>query len=472
MVERNYKLWSEKEEAKLVELYNAGLTNKEIMAQLNRNKDSVNHRIRLLKERKEIVGKRRTKSSEENYYHNAMRIIENFKKEKPKEVTKENYDLILGIDQSNEADGLRFNSRSHYIRYLREFSTFIGKTSLLKVSLSEQLQPYLIKRQKELKETAFQSIKSTIKITYKMFLEKYPNNTNLNKIYNFLNKRKRSKGRRVEAEEKDHLSRKEMVQLVSGIKGKSMDAIRNRALISCLYDSGARINELLATSVKDCKVDERVPKFWLPMSKTEPRNSNMLKFSLPYLLEWIKVHEYWNNKDAPVFYSMSTSNYGDPLTAGAVGQILRRILKISGIKKKITLHGLRHSKAYHCAEEGMSVSEANKLFGWGRTSGMFHYYSTVKDKELEIKELERANKLTPEQIEARQQERNAFVMKKCPRCKEDILPNQFVCGKCGLSANKEIASDELKEFKDMQQRMKEMEITLMKLAKKEIDSKK
>jgi len=454
---RNYKLWSEKEENKLVELYNAGYTNREITEQLNRNPDSVKHRVQLLKERKLIIGKRRTKTTKENYYHNAHRIIENFKKNKTTEISKENYNLILEVDQNNEADGLTENSRSHYVRYLSDFAKSLKKTSFLKASLSNDVETYIILKQKHLKESSFLSVKSTIKMFYRYLFEKKPTDANVLKIYNFLNKRKRSKTRKFVTDTKEHLTRQEMVKLVASIKGKSTDAIRNRALIACLYDSGARINELLATAVKDCNADEKVPKFFLPISKTEPRNSNMLNFSLPYLMDWIKTHEYWNNKEAPVFYSMSTSNYGDPITAGAVGQILRRALKISGIKKKITLHGLRHSKAYHMAEDGMLISEANKLFGWGRTSGMFHYYSSVKDKEVEFKELERANKLTPEQLEERKQERNAFVMKTCMRCKEKILPNQFVCGKCGLSIDKNIASQELDHYKTLQDQIKELQ---------------
>ena len=228
-------------------------------------------------------------------------------------------------------------------------------------------------------------------------------------------------------------------------------------MIAVTYDSGARISEVLAVTQKDTKADEKVPRLWLPISKTKTRYCNMLKFSLPYLMDWIKIHEYWDNEDAPLFYSLSTSNYGEPILRARAGQILSRAMKISKIDKKISLHSLRHSKAFHMAEERMLISEANKLFGWAKTSGMFHYYSAIADKELELKELERAGKLTPEQIEERKLERNAFHLKSCLRCHESVTPDQFACPKCGISLRKETAQKEIASENKINDMAKQME---------------
>jgi len=460
MTERTYNQWNEKEEAKLIELYNQGLSNKELEEQLNRNKNSISHRIAILKQQKILIKQRKIKTNGDAYNNTPNNIIENFKARKLKtrhadtklgKISDDNYKLILNMDQRNQADGLRYYSRSNYIRYLNEIALILKNKSFLNADLEQDIQPHLIKRKKELKDSAYRPIESCLKEFISYLLEKHPEKQNLIEIYNFLNKKRRSRTKAAEPEEKEHLNRTEIVKLIAGIKGKDAEAIRDRALLSVLYDSGARISELLAVTKKNTHTDANVPKLYLPISKTIPRDSNMLKFSLPYLLEWIKVHEFWNDDKAALFYSLGTSNYGEPLKSSRAGQILRRALKIAKINKKITLHSLRHSKAYHCAEEGMMVGEANRLFGWSRTSGMFHYYSTASNKEIEQKELERAGKLTQEETEARKKERNAFVVKNCLKCGEPAKPDQFVCSRCGLALNRQAAQNELQQQKKIEE---------------------
>lgn len=459
--------WKEAEEAKLIELFNLGLTNNEICEQLGRSKDSVAHRISLLKQNRELNGKRRTKTSKQVYNSTAMRIIENFKNRKLKtkhkigngtlDISNENHDLILNMDKRNEADGLAANSRSNYIIHLRSFALRLGQKSLLKATRDSEIMPYMTELQKRLKPSAYNPHKSTLKFFYNKMYQENPDNKELGVIAAYLNQKKRSRTQAEEAEEKEHCSKQEIVKLVSAIKGNDKRSIRDRAIIACLYDSGARLSEFVAVSKKDTVHDAKVPYLHLPISKTKPRNSHMLNFSMPYLEAWVKAHEFWNGDNPPLFYSMSTANYGDPIAQQMITLILRRALRLSKIGKRITPHSLRHSKAYHMALEGMLPSEANARFGWGRSSAMFNYYTRLNDREMKLRELERAGKLTKEQLEERKQERNAFVSTSCKRCHTKILPDQFVCPKCGLAKNKQIAEVELKNQKESQDRLDAME---------------
>ena len=467
---KDYKKWSEAEDNKIIELYGNGLTNNEIAEQMNRSYAAISHRIQLLNKTKELNKTRRKKTAKEEYYQIAANLIESFKNKKHKtrhkvaksttDITEDNYNMILRIDGKNEADSLSLNTRANYISNLRLFAYWLKKKSFKDCNL-DIVEDYLRHLQNKKPQT-IASHKSNLKYLFTKIQEETPSQ-DVMQIVAKLSEKKRAKNGGSETEQKEHLSKVELVKLISGIKGDDLMAKRDRALLSVLYDCGSRIGELLAVRKKNTHIEGKLPKLFLPVSKTETRDSHLLNFSLPYLTEWLKVHEFWDNDESPLFYSRCVGNYGNTITAHAVRKILKRALRISEIKKNITLHGLRHTKAYHSAIEGMTPSEANKLFGWKRQSNMFTYYSAMAKDEIELRELERKGELTPEQLEERKQERNAFVSSKCNRCHTLILPDQFVCSKCGLSKNKEVAKIEIKkeekanqEISDLQKQMAEI----------------
>ena len=64
---------------------------------------------------------------------------------------------------------------------------------------------------------------------------------------------------------------------------------RDRALISLLYESGARIGEIGSMRVKDVSFDEYGAVVWLPKSKTIRRKLRIV-YSARYLSEWLSDH--------------------------------------------------------------------------------------------------------------------------------------------------------------------------------------
>lgn len=465
--------WTEAEEARLIQLVKDGLTNKQILEQLNLSRPenqqrtwrSIATKVKILRDAKLIDGIRRPKTSKyQAYYANPLQGIENFKNRISKtrhrladatlNISDENHKFIVEIDLRNEADGLSPTTRDHYMRYLKALAQELKQKSLIDVKLESDILPYINKLQLRLK--GINEPRAALKFFYNEMAEKYPNKKELMRIASYFNKKRRGRNNRKEVKDKPSLTKREIVKLVSGIKGNDKMAIRDRAMIAALYDSGTRLAELTTISKKNCYIDDKVPRFHAEMSKTMPRDTNMLNFSLPYLMEWIKVHEFWDREDAPLFYSFSTSNFGEPIAQNMVGLIVRRAARIAGLKN-VSPHVLRHSKAFHCAADGMLPAEANDRFGWGRSSSMFIYYTKISEKEMQLRELERANKLTPEQIEERKIERNAFVLKNCARCGAEATPDQFVCGRCGLALNKQVADKELVKEKELTEMKEQLE---------------
>jgi len=471
-MKRTIKKWNEKQDSKVIQLYQEGCTLREICEELNRSKDSIAKRIGLFKRTKEISIEKRNKAKDTGYYAGVLKNIENFYNGKLRTLHKqsknstsispENRKVIEEVDQENKLAELTPNTRWNHIRYAAAFITKINKNfkEVTLQDLKDFLEPLVQNKQK----TTANLYKNSLKFLYNHLQKENPSK-NIMRITAFLNESKR--GRKKEGykeQEKEHLTRQEVVMMVRGIKGKDINAIRNRALLAVLYDSGARRSELLSVKQQDCFLDGKIPHIYLPESKTRPRDSCMLKFSLPYMMEWVKAHEFWQKPEAPLFYSMSSSNYGEPLKNNMVGLILKKAMRIAGIKKKISPHSLRHTKAFHLAQDGVKQQEANVLFGWGRTSQMFLHYSQVNKAELEEAQLERQGKLSEEEQAERKLERNAFVMKRCARCGKHSTPDQLLCSHCGLASSKEVAKAEIKREEKKDSEIAELRAELSKVA--------
>lgn len=78
---------------------------------------------------------------------------------------------------------------------------------------------------------------------------------------------------------------------------------RDKAMIALLYESAARIGELLSMRVKDVQFDEYGAVIWLPRSKTKRRKLRVV-YSVPYLSMWLSVHLLRDNPEAALFISL------------------------------------------------------------------------------------------------------------------------------------------------------------------------
>jgi integrase len=77
---------------------------------------------------------------------------------------------------------------------------------------------------------------------------------------------------------------------------------RDKALIACLTDSGARKGELLSTTIVDAKFDEYGCLLWLREGKTGARPARLI-FASSYLSQWLEIHPRKEDPDAPIFCS-------------------------------------------------------------------------------------------------------------------------------------------------------------------------
>lgn len=198
----------------------------------------------------------------------------------------------------------------------------------------------------------------------------------------------------VKVKEIPALSREEVDKLI-----EASPSARQRALIMVLFDSGARIEELLNVRLKSehvmWKEDVGCYMIRLEFSKTKPRTIS-LPLSTKYMREWLEVHPAKGNAQAQLF----------PITYGNLRMILYRLGK-RVLNKRVTAHVLRHSSATFFANKLNHYQLCNR-YGWTMSSDQVNRYidrasileeqTTMLIKSDEITQAQVQNKAISEEL--------------------------------------------------------------------------
>ncbi len=139
---------------------------------------------------------------------------------------------------------------------------------------------------------------------------------------------------------------------------------RNRAIISVLFDSAARIGEFVNLKMKDVIVKDGDVSLCVD-GKTGPRKIP-LNISTKYLLEYLEEHPFRELRDSPLWISKRKQK----LTVSGFQNQISKIRKRANITKKLTPHIFRHSRLTDLARKGMNESSMRCFAGWSQDSSM------------------------------------------------------------------------------------------------------
>lgn len=143
-------------------------------------------------------------------------------------------------------------------------------------------------------------------------------------------------------------------------------SVRNKALLLVLFDSGARIEELLNVRLKPehvfWKEEAKCFKLRLEFSKTKPRTISV-PLCTRLLDEWLKIHPHKGNPGAQLF----------PMAYGAVKMVLKRLGE-KALSKRVTPHMLRHSSVTYYASRLKNRYQLCYRYGWAMSSKVVDRY--------------------------------------------------------------------------------------------------
>ena len=94
-----------------------------------------------------------------------------------------------------------------------------------------------------------------------------------------------------------------------------------------------------------------------------------------------QIKDYLSRRK-PVMFIFEGQRQGNPYSATSVEKIFRMACQKAGIKKDITLHGLRHSYATHLLEAGTDLRYIQELLGH-KSSKTTEIYTHVTEKSIQ-----------------------------------------------------------------------------------------
>jgi integrase/recombinase XerD len=195
---------------------------------------------------------------------------------------------------------------------------------------------------------------------------------------------------------------------------------RDRALIDCHYEGGTRPGEILSILIKHVKFDQYGANLHVD-GKTGPRTVRLVK-STPSLANWMSIHPFKDNPEAPVWVNLTKNHYGEQFTYPAARAMFSRRAKIAHLEKRVNLNMFRHSEATNSAKF-MTEAQLRKRHGWSPESKMPARYVHLINADVDDAIFK--------QLGIKKEEEIPNIPKKCHICD---MPNAFdakMCSKCG-----------------------------------------
>jgi len=246
-------------------------------------------------------------------------------------------------------------------------------------------------------------------------------------------------------EKKDLLTAEELRAIMKAAK-----SFRDRAFLSLLVDTGARLNEILNLKVKDAHMADEYPYITIERSKSKPRNVGLLD-SISDLGAWIEAHPHArreNFRESFLFVPIKGEKKHrgvEYLTSARAAEIVKRLAASAGIRKRVWIHGFRHLAVTNELMQGVPAKLIRESKGWSEKSAQLDRYSQTDWKDS----VKYKRRLRGEEVE--DEEGNA--VKKCWRCGTANSAVRDICSKCSTPLNQ---SDYLKAIEEKDEAKSEM----------------
>lgn len=141
---------------------------------------------------------------------------------------------------------------------------------------------------------------------------------------------------------------------------------RDVALLSLMYDTGCRVQEMADLRVQDVHLSE--PYMVTVLGKgNKIRQVPLLPEQMKILLMYIKENHLDCTESRP--YPLFSNNRHEKLTRGGITHILKKYVAMARQKNpeiipdKISCHSLRHSKAMHLLQAGVNLVYIRDILG-------------------------------------------------------------------------------------------------------------
>lgn len=186
----------------------------------------------------------------------------------------------------------------------------------------------------------------------------------------------------------DYMTEDAVTALINEPNAKTKTGLRNRVLMVFLYDSGARISEVLGVRLCDIKI-ENSPQVLLYGKGKKVRTVPLMANTVEHLKQYIHVFhaDEVSTSTTTLFYVLHKGKK-EPMNDETVRAMLQKYAdsareKCKEIPLKVHPHLWRHSRAMHLYQHGMDLSLISQWLGHANlsTSLIYAYADTEHKRE-------------------------------------------------------------------------------------------
>ena len=182
----------------------------------------------------------------------------------------------------------------------------------------------------------------------------------------------------------------EIKALLNYYSGADYISVRNKTIISLLFDTGARCNEMIQMVPEDIGRD-------CILIKHGKGNKERVVPKSPYLGKQLMKYErirkgYFENKVLK-YNNLFLSKTGNPLTGESVAKMLKEAAREVGVSSSVRVspHTCRHTFAQIQLKNGLDIYSLSRLLGHVNISITQRYLQGIRDKDI----ISKGNKTSP-----------------------------------------------------------------------------
>lgn len=168
-------------------------------------------------------------------------------------------------------------------------------------------------------------------------------------------------------------SREEIEQLLRAVR-----SVKYRAILIVAYGAGLRISEACRLQIADVDSKQMV----LHIHAAKGGKDRLVPLS-PKMLSTLRT--YWVETKPPGPFLFPGRLPNRPITKDAVRKVMKRALSEAGVKKRMTLHSLRHGFATHLLEDGEDIRVLQALLGHSHIQTTAHYARVTTRRLRKVK---------------------------------------------------------------------------------------
>ncbi len=159
---------------------------------------------------------------------------------------------------------------------------------------------------------------------------------------------------------------------------------RNELIISILYWCALRVSEMASLKVKDINIDSKTLTLWKSKKSDNPELVPIPAHLVKDISRWVKEH----NKEPSE--PLICSQKGGSLSRSRIYRIIKENGLKANIRKDLTTHTFRRSRATHLLNDGLPIEKVSRLLRHNRLESTMTYLKiSVEDLKKNIKEIDK-----------------------------------------------------------------------------------